>query len=71
LMTDDLTKIIQAIKISKSTFNVIKQNLVSSMIFNIVGMALASIGVLNPLMAAIAHSLPDFILFINSSRLIR
>jgi len=71
LMTDDLTKITEAVKISKNTFNVIKQNLVSSVIFNILGMGLASTGVLNPLMAALAHSLPDFILFINSSRLIR
>jgi len=70
LMTDDLTKIAETIRISKKTFNVIKQNLVSSVIFNILGMALASTGILNPLMAAFAHSLPDFILFINSSRLI-
>jgi len=71
LMTDDLTRISEAIRISKQTFNVIKQNLISSIIFNILGMALASIGILNPLMAALAHSLPDFILFLNSSRLIR
>jgi heavy metal translocating P-type ATPase len=70
LMTDDLTKITETIRISKKAFNVIKQNLVSSVIFNILGMALASTGILNPLMAAFAHFLPDFILFINSSRLI-
>lgn len=70
LMTDDLTKITEAIQISKRTFSVIKQNLVSSVIFNILGMALAGTGVLNPLMAALAHSLPDFILFLNSLRLI-
>jgi len=70
LMTDDLTKITETIRISKKAFNVIKQNLVSSVIFNILGMVLASTGILNPLMAAFAHFLPDFILFINSSRLI-
>jgi len=70
LMTDDLTKITETIRISKKAFNVIKQNLASSVIFNILGMALASTGILNPLMAAFAHFLPDFILFINSSRLI-
>jgi len=71
LMTDELTKIVETIKIGKRTFSVIKQNLVSSVIFNITGMTLASIGILNPLMAAFAHSLPDLILFLNSSRLIR
>lgn len=71
LMTDDLSKITEAIKISKNTFDVIRQNLVSSAAFNVVGIALASTGILNPLTAAFVHSLPDFILFINSSRLIR
>jgi len=71
LMTDDLTKIAEAINIGRKTFNVIKQNLATSIIFNIIGVSLASIGILNPLIAAFAHSLPDFILFLNSSRLIR
>jgi len=71
LMTDDLSKIGEIINISRRTFAVIKQNLVSSLIFNVIGIALASVGILNPLMAALAHSLPDFVLFINSSRLLR
>jgi len=71
LMTDDLTKIKEAVNISRKTFGVIKQNLASSIIFNIVGISLASLGILNPFMAAVAHSLPDLVLFLNSSRLIR
>ena len=71
LMTDDLTKVPEAMSIGRRTFNVIKQNIASSIIFNVVGVTLASMGLLNPMMAAVAHALPDFILFINSSRLIR
>jgi len=71
LMTDDLRNVVEAIKIGRKTFGVIKQNIVCSIIFNVVGITLAIIGILNPLMAAVAHALPDFILFINSSRLIR
>jgi len=71
LMTDDLKKIPEVIKIGQKTFGVIKQNLIASVIFNVVGVSLAAIGILNPLMAAFAHTLPDFILFLNSSRLIR
>jgi Cd2+/Zn2+-exporting ATPase/Cu+-exporting ATPase len=71
LMTDDFRNVAEAIKIGRKTFGVIKQNIVSSIIFNVVGVTLAIIGILNPLMAAVAHALPDFILFINSSRLIR
>jgi len=71
LMTDDLTKIAEAINLGRKTFGVIKQNLAASIVFNIVGVSLASIGILNPVIAAFAHSLPDFALFLNSSRLIR
>jgi P-type E1-E2 ATPase len=70
LMTDDFRNVAESIKIGRKTFNVIKQNIVSSIIFNVVGVALASVGILSPLMAAVAHALPDFILFVNSSRLI-
>jgi len=70
LMTDDLTKIPEAIKIGAQTFKVIQQNIAASIIFNIVGVTLASMGLLSPIMAAVAHALPDFILFLNSSRLI-
>jgi len=71
LMTDDLTKISEAIDIGDRAFRVIKQNITASIIFNITGVALASMGFLSPTMAAVAHALPDFILFLNSSRLIR
>jgi heavy metal translocating P-type ATPase len=70
LMTDNLTKINEAIRIGRKTFGVIRQNLLASVIFNVVGVSLASIGILSPLMAAVAHSLPDFALFLNSSRLL-
>ncbi len=70
LMTDDLTKIPEAIKIGDQTFKVIRQNIAASIVFNIVGVTLAYMGVLSPTMAAAAHALPDFILFLNSSRLI-
>ncbi len=70
LMTDNLTKIDEAVKIGRKTFGVIRQNLVASIIFNVIGVSLASLGIINPLMAAIAHSLPDFVLFLNSSRLL-
>jgi len=71
LMTDDLTRIPEAIEIGDQAFKVIKQNIATSIVFNIVGVTLASMGLLNPTMAAVAHALPDFILFLNSSRLIR
>lgn len=71
LMTDDLTRIPEAIGIGDRAFKVIKQNIAASIVFNIVGVALASMGLLSPTMAAVAHAIPDLMLFLNSSRLIR
>ena len=71
LMTDDLMKIPEAIRIGDRTFRVIRQNILASIAFNVAGIALASMGFLNPSMAAAAHAFPDLILFLNSSRLIR
>jgi heavy metal translocating P-type ATPase len=71
LMTDDLARIPEAIAIGDKAFKVIKQNIATSIVFNVVGITLASMGILSPTLAAAAHALPDFILFLNSSRLIR
>lgn len=70
LMTDDLRNVVEAIMIGRNTFNVIRQNIYSSIIFNVVGVALASMGMLNPLAAAAAHTLPEVLLFLNSSKLL-
>lgn len=70
LMTDSFRNIAESIKIGRRAFGTIRQNLLASTLFNIVGVSLASLGVLNPLMAAVAHVIPDLILFINSSKLI-
>jgi len=71
LMGDDLSKIPEAIILGKRTFRTIKQNITLGMFFNIVGMGLAATGVLSPMTAAVAHVLPDFIVFINSAKLFR
>ncbi|MBI5573353.1 MAG: cation-translocating P-type ATPase [Elusimicrobia bacterium] len=71
LMGDDLSKIPEAILLGKRTFRTIKQNITLGMIFNIIGMGLAATGILSPMTAAIAHVLPDFIVFINSAKLFK
>jgi len=70
LMTDNLMKISEAIKIGDLALKVIKQNIAASIVFNVLGVTLASLGILNPTLAAVAHTVPDFFLFLNSSRLI-
>jgi len=50
---------------------VIKMNLGFSMVYNIVGIGLAAFGLLPPVLAAAAQSLPDLVILGNSSRLLR
>jgi Cu+-exporting ATPase len=71
LMRDEWQQIPEAIKIGKKTFRVIKENLAIGIIFNLIGISLASSGILSPAMAAVAHVVPDVLVFINSSRLLK
>ncbi|MEM3587821.1 MAG: cation-translocating P-type ATPase [Candidatus Jordarchaeaceae archaeon] len=70
LMADEISKIPEIIHTSKKTIRTIKQNIVIGILFNIVGVSLAAFGFLTPIMAAIAHFLPDLIVSLNSFKLI-
>lgn len=71
IMNDDWNQIPQAIKISRKTTKIIKENLALSITFNVIGIFLSAIGFLSPSLAAIAHIVPDVLVFINTSRIIR
>ncbi|MFA5353762.1 MAG: cation-translocating P-type ATPase [Thermodesulfovibrionales bacterium] len=71
LMRDEWGQIPEAIRIGRGTFSIIRQNLALGIVFNLIGISLASSGVLSPAMAAVAHVVPDVIVFLNSSRLMR
>ncbi|HMK60481.1 MAG TPA: cation-translocating P-type ATPase [Dissulfurispiraceae bacterium] len=71
IMRDEWQQVPQAIAIGKNTFYVIRQNLVLGIIFNLIGIGLASTGILSPTGAALAHIMPDVLVFANSSRLIK
>jgi len=71
LMRDEWKQIPEAVMIGRKTFSVIKQNLALGIVFNLVGISLASTGILSPAMAAVAHVMPDVLVFLNSSRLLK
>ena len=50
---------------------VVKLNIGFTTVYNVVGLTLAALGILPPILAAAAQSLPDLGILANSARLIR
>ena len=71
LMRDDWTLVPEALRIAQRTMRVVKLNLGFTIVYNLLGLSLAALGVLPPVFAAAAQSLPDLGILANSSRLLR
>jgi Cd2+/Zn2+-exporting ATPase/Cu+-exporting ATPase len=71
LMRDDWRLVPEAFAIARRTLNVVKGNIGFTLVYNAVGLSLAAIGVLPPVLAAAAQSLPDLGILGNSARLLR
>jgi Cd2+/Zn2+-exporting ATPase/Cu+-exporting ATPase len=71
LMRDDWSQVPEAIRVGRRTFRTIRQNIIFGVLYNLAGVTLAALGLLPPVLAAAAQSLPDVAVFLNSSRLLR
>ncbi|MBI2757778.1 MAG: cadmium-translocating P-type ATPase [Chloroflexi bacterium] len=71
LMREDWTLVPQAFRIARRTMGIVKMNLVFTTLYNVVGLTLAAFGILPPVLAAAAQSLPDLGILSNSARLLR
>jgi Cd2+/Zn2+-exporting ATPase/Cu+-exporting ATPase len=71
LMRDDWRALPEAVRVGRRTFRVIQQNLGLGVLYNVVGIALASLGVLPPVAAAAGQSIPDLLIMLSSARLLR
>jgi len=71
LMREDWSLIPEVFKIARRTMGIVKMNIAFTAIFNFFGLTLAAFGILSPIVAAAAQSLPDIGILANSSRLLR
>ncbi len=66
LMRGDPTLVYEAIKMSQRTYRKIRQNLFWAFLYNVIGIPLAALGYLNPMLAAMAMALSSVSVTINS-----
>jgi Cd2+/Zn2+-exporting ATPase/Cu+-exporting ATPase len=71
LMTNDLQKIAYVLKVSKKAYRTIMQNFYGTLTVDGVGVTLAFLGLLSPLLAAGIHVASEFAFISNSARLIK
>jgi Cu+-exporting ATPase len=69
LQKDSMESLYSAFRVSKTTFNLVKQNLGLSLIYNAITVPLAVAGYIIPLIAAISMSLSSIIVVLNSVRI--
>ncbi|MCL5999624.1 MAG: cadmium-translocating P-type ATPase [Chloroflexi bacterium] len=71
LMREDWHLVPEVFQIARRTMRVVKTNLGFTGVYNVVGLSLAALGILPPILAAAAQSLPDLGILGNSARLLR
>jgi Cu+-exporting ATPase len=71
LIKSDVRDVVAGIRLSRATMRKIKQNLFWAFIYNSVGIPIAALGFLNPMIAAAAMALSSLSVIINSSLLRR
>ena len=71
LMREDWNLVPEMLQIARRTMRVVKINLAFTTIYNLVGLTLAAFGILPPVLAAAAQSLPDIGIMGNSARLLK
>ncbi|MDF2683538.1 MAG: putative copper-importing P-type ATPase [Brevibacillus sp.] len=70
IMTDDISKVADAVKLGRKALRVIHQNLIVSSVINAGAIILAMAGMLGPVGGAFVHNATSVLVVLNSARLI-
>ena len=71
LMHEDWNLVPDILKIAQRTMRIVKMNLAFTTPYNVIGLSLAAFGILPPVLAAAAQSLPAIGILGNSARLLK
>ena len=71
LMTSNLTRLLEVLAISKRCYRVIMFNFWGTVIIDTIGIVLAFLGLLAPIVAALIHVVSELTFILNSARLLR
>jgi ATPase, P-type (transporting), HAD superfamily, subfamily IC/heavy metal translocating P-type ATPase len=70
LIGNDLSRFVDTVRLSRRMRGIILQNFVGTIVVDAVGMGLAALGFLNPLLAAFIHVSSELAFILNSTRLL-
>ncbi|WP_419877762.1 heavy metal translocating P-type ATPase [Brevibacillus centrosporus] len=70
IMTDDISKVADAVKLGRKTLQVIRENLIVSSTINLAAVGLAMLGILGPVGGAFVHNATSVLVVLNSARLL-
>jgi len=70
LISNDLSKFVETLRIARKCHRIILQNFYGTLIVDGVGVGMAAFGLLNPLLAAFIHVASELTFILNSTRLL-
>jgi Cd2+/Zn2+-exporting ATPase/Cu+-exporting ATPase len=70
LLSNDLSKFVDTVRIARRAQGIIRFNFVGTLVVDVIGVGLAAVGLLNPLLAAFIHVASELTFILNSARLL-
>jgi len=70
LIGSDLSKLVETLRVARRCHGIIMQNFVGTLVVDSIGVGMAALGFLNPLLAAFIHVTSELAFILNSTRLL-